>query len=393
MNEKRMVTSVCLWMLLVLVTTDCSLAQETPATSTLTVRDRKATEEASVSTLSNGLVKVCIDTQAGTYDLIDLKRGAAIISDAQIGFSVAPYVELADVADDAFETELKSVETKGIECLSNVTGSFLKHAFGQGKSLTLVSQKAGVGQLHVQFTLYPKKTLVEIGFAFKNLGKEPARLRRVNVIDCGQFMDGCDRNVMQLLNGGSGIKRTMVVRRKDLTAENNILCFFADPKQSRSLTAGGLTYVDFRKYVQVNGNSLVMYADDPVGRRVGPGQTYESEDTFYVDGQTDNPFESLEAYAVYSQEARGIDLHHYTFPSTCMWFLAVNHFGADTGSVNNTVGAVQETERIAESGFLKYSPVAVRLVPDCYEQNNQQGWWDDAHWRMHGRKERCMVER
>ena len=105
-----------------------------------------------------------------------------------------------------------------------------------------------------------------------------------------------------------------------------------DLKRPQSLTAGGLTYTDFRKYVQVNGNNLVMYADDPVGKRVDPGHTYKSADRFYLDGQTDNPFESLEAYAVYSQEARDIDLHYYTFPSTCMWFLAVNHFGADTGS-------------------------------------------------------------
>lgn len=353
----------------------------------------EATHASQEGILSNGLVELRIDSEAGTYDLIDLKRNAVIIGEAQIGFSVAPYVELVDVAEDAFETELKAVETQGQACLSRVTGSFLAPEFGQGKSLTMVSQKAGVGQLYVQFTLYPQKTFCEIGFAFKNLGQKPIRLRRANVIDCRQFMAGCDRDMMQLLNGGSGIKRTMVVRRKEMTAENNMLCFFADRKQPRALTAGGLTYADFRKYVRVNGASLVMYADDPVGRRVDPGQMYESADKFYVDGQTDNPFESLEAYAACSQEARAIDLHYYTFPSTCMWFLAVNHFGADTGSTNSTVGAVQEAERIAQSGFLKYSPVGVRLVPDNYEQNNQQGWWDDEHWQMYGRKRRCVVDR
>jgi len=352
-----------------------------------------AADDPSLSTLSNGLVKLCIDAQAGTYDLIDLERGVAMVSEAQVGFSVAPYVELADVAEDAFETELKSVETKGAACLSRVTGSFLKQAFERGRSLSMVSQRAGVGQLYVQFTLYPGKRFVEIGFAFRNLGKTPVRLRQVNVIDCERFMDGCDRDLMHLLNGGSGIKRTMVVRRKDLRAENNMLCFFAERTQPRSLTAGGLTYCDFRKYVEVNGDSLLMYAEDPVGRRVDPGQTYESADSFYLDGQTDNPFESLEAYAAYTQQARDINLHYYSFPSTCMWFLAVNHFGADTGSTNSTVGAVQEIERIAASGFLKYSPVAVRLVPDNYEQNNQQGWWDDEHWQMYGRKRRCVVER
>ena len=344
--------------------------------------------------VSNGLVEIRIDADRGRFDVIDLKRGAAIISDSQIGFSVAPYVELADVAEDAFENQLKISEVKSGDCLNNIIcQDALKTSFPNAQSTSLISYKAGQGQLQVQFTLYPEKTFVEIGFAFKNLSEQPIRLRKVNVIDCGQFMDGCDRGIMQLLNGGSGIKRTMVVKREDMKAENNILCFFADPKQPRSLTAGGLTYADFRKHAEVNKNSLVMYADDPVGKRVDPGLTYKSADMFYLDGQTDNPFESLEAYAVCSQKARGIDLNYYTFPSTCMWFLAVNHFGADTGSLNNTVGAVQETERIAESGFLKYSPVAVRLVPDNYEQNNQQGWWDDEHWQMHGRKERCTVDR
>ena len=38
-------------------------------------------------------------------------------------------------------------------------------------------------------------------------------------------------------------------------------------------------------------------------------------------------------------------------------------------------------ECAARSGFLKYAPVAVLLEPDLYDVNNQQGWWDDAHWQ------------
>ncbi|MEA3287876.1 MAG: hypothetical protein U9Q77_10960, partial [Candidatus Marinimicrobia bacterium] len=89
---------------------------------------------------------------------------------------------------------------------------------------------------------------------------------------------------------------------------------------------------------------------------------------------------------------RDMAINYYTFPSTCMWFLSVTHFGADVTSENSTVGAVREMEHIKNSGFLKYSPVAVRLVPDNYEQNNQQGWWDDEHWQNIGRKYRCVVD-
>ena len=344
--------------------------------------------------ISNGLVEIRIDAERGRFDVIDLKRNQLIISDSQIAFSIAPYVELSDVAQDAFETEQKSSEIKSANCVNTVNSQgALKSAFSKGRSISMVSQKAGQGQLQVQFTLYLKKTFVEIGFAFKNLSKQPVRLRRIDVLDCDRFMPDCDETCLQLLNGDSGARKTTVVKGQDMKAENNILCFFADRKQPCSLVAGGITYADFRKYVKVNKKALVMYAHDPVGKRVDPGQTYKSADRFYLDGVTANPFESLETYAVCSQKARGIDLNYYTFPSTCMWFLSVNHFGGDTGSTNNTVGAVRETKHIANSGFLKYSPVAVRLVPDCYEQNNQQGWWDDKHWQMYGRKERCVVER
>jgi len=45
---------------------------------------------------------------------------------------------------------------------------------------------------------------------------------------------------------------------------------------------------------------------------------------------------------------------------------------------------VWEIEQTAKRGFLKYSPVAIRLVPDNYAVNNEQGWWDDAHFQKLG---------
>ena len=348
----------------------------------------------SSETISNGLLDVRIDPDRGSFSIIDSKRGKPIITDSQTAFTTAPYLELADVAEDAFETQVETTEVKSENCENSVNSKDkLKTSFPNGKSISMISRKQDHGRLQVQFTLYPEKKFVEIAFAFKTLTEKPLRLRKVTVIDSDKFMPGCDKDILKLLNGGSGINRTQVVNYKNLKSENNLLCFCANPNSPRSLTAGGLTYEDFRKYVETRQETLLMYAHDPVGKKVNPDKTYRSEDRFYLDGLTANPFESLETYAKVTQKARGIDLNYYTFPSTCMWFLSVNHFGGDTGSTNNTVGAVQEAQRIAETGFLKYSPVAIRLVPDCYEQNNQQGWWDNKHWQMHGRKERCVAER
>jgi hypothetical protein len=126
-----------------------------------------------------------------------------------------------------------------------------------------------------------------------------------------------------------------------------------------------------------------LYAEDPVGKRVDPGVRYMPDDRFYVDFVTDNPFDNLEQYGWSIRLAQRIELNMYDFPTVCLWY--ANHGGYGGGkATNDTVGAVAEMEEIRKSGFLKYSRAAVRLVPDCYSKNNQQGWWDDKHFQMYG---------
>ena len=73
-------------------------------------------------------------------------------------------------------------------------------------------------------------------------------------------------------------------------------------------------------------------------------------------------------------------------PSSTRTFAQVPHFGggedrAGYRAQNDSVGAVEEVECVARSGFLKYSTVGILLEPDLYDPNNQQGWWDDQHWQ------------
>jgi hypothetical protein len=126
-----------------------------------------------------------------------------------------------------------------------------------------------------------------------------------------------------------------------------------------------------------------LHAEDPVGRRVDPGIRYMPDDRFYVDFMTCNPFENLEQYGRSIRRAQKIELNMYDFPTVCLWYA---HHGAYGGGAaqNDTVGAVAEMDKIAATGFLNYARAAVRLVPDCYSKNNQQGWWDDAHFQQHG---------
>lgn len=126
-----------------------------------------------------------------------------------------------------------------------------------------------------------------------------------------------------------------------------------------------------------------LYATDPVGKRVDPGQRYVAADQFYIDVTGSDPFTALEAYAKQVRVAQNIELSMYDFPTVCLWYASDKRYGGigKEGADNSTLGGVEEAGDIAESGFLKYSRVAVRLVPDSYMPNNQQGWWDDEHWQ------------
>jgi len=341
--------------------------------------------------LSNGLIEVQFDPGKGTFNIIDVRRGDVIIEQSSIAFVIADYMELTGLAEDEIETSSPEIRVSGPECTFRLEQNKAKGAFSGGNSITLFCKKDKVGELGINFILYPDKSYVDVGFSFINLSKEDIRLRRVDLID-SKYFSNLDSKYLHMLNGDSGGKENMITTGDSIDAENNALCYFSNEDKQRSLVAGGLTYADFRKYVNVSPSNILMYAWDPVGKRIDAGQTYNSTDHFYLDASIDNPFDALESYAEISREARNINLNYYAMPSVCMWFLSVTTFGADATAENSTVGAVEEMQDIVKSGFLKYSPVAVRLVPDCYEQNNEQGWWDDKHWQMHGRKYRCVVD-
>ena len=128
---------------------------------------------------------------------------------------------------------------------------------------------------------------------------------------------------------------------------------------------------------------LNLYASDPVGKRVDPGQSWFPDDAFYISASLPNPFEALEQYGDVLKDYQQIDLQYYTFPTVCLWYAQHKAYG-DGPSVNDAPGAVAEMDRAVKSGFLRYSPVSIRLVPDAYEENNEQGWWDEKHWQMYG---------
>lgn len=131
---------------------------------------------------------------------------------------------------------------------------------------------------------------------------------------------------------------------------------------------------------------IQLYAEDFIGKRVDPGQTYTAgQDGFYLDFITRNPLEAAEQYAIVLRAMQRIQLNHYYFPTICMWYAMEPKYGGNiVMGTNDAPGAVEEMQRVKASGFLKYTTMGIRLVPDCYDDNNENGWWDDEHWQMHG---------
>jgi hypothetical protein len=68
----------------------------------------------------------------------------------------------------------------------------------------------------------------------------------------------------------------------------------------------------------------------------------------------------------------------YDFPVLCGW--SVGHISKLPG-INNSAKLVKELEHANNCGLTKYTKVALRLEPDKYHFDTEQGWWDDAHMR------------
>ena len=229
-------------------------------------------------------------------------------------------------------------------------------------------------------------------------GLDPAKTYRLGLSWWDASRDGRVQSV--LING------TAVLERHRLTGEPEERMFEAKPD------AAGAIELRVRRDETVNavlsevwlldpaapappappeGLFLETRSDDPVGHGVKPGERYAPDDAFYIDFSTPDPFEALERYGLAVRAAQGARPNPYTFPTVCSWYAGVwttpgaqNHPGASRYGVATTAGQVGEMDAIRRMGFLSFSPVALRLVPDNYTEINQNGWWDDAHWRKEG---------
>lgn len=332
----------------------------------------EVTEEANSVVIANETLRISYDLKSGTYSGTDLASGLTVFSNARFT------VDETGWKQPAGETRMWKSED-------------LNDKFGKGRRLTVKETPGGgyrpIKSIH--FSVYDGLPYAVLGFSVANQHQVPARITTVNILEKARFLPGKELTNPQVLRGGAGAEPNRIENQLGITAFNNILATGKVGDKRFSLVTGGLEYRDFLRRVVLDGEkkTLTVSIEDPQGKRIEPGTTYDAVDTVFLDFSTTDPFASLERYGLAMRTANDAKPNPYDFPTLCGWLVSTGSYG-EGKQINNSRDLIDQMEIAKKSGILNYTPVAIRLEPDYYCDKNggdtQQGWWDDEHWAKYG---------
>jgi len=325
--------------------------------------------------LENALTKVAYDLERGVFSVVNKADGAVIIRDAVASANQSAFVGPAD------RTWKKAA---------------VSDALGEGQSLSVTTPGKELDLIQV-FTLYADRAAVVLQSGVRSKSANPVRIKELAVLDNAKVWPDIEpHEEPKTLDGMAGWDhfqetKTRVEDGARRWSHNNLLYTFKQKSKRRSLVFGGLVYRDFAAIAAIDNGIVRLRSEDPVGRRVDAGQVYMPEDRFYLDGSKTDIFDLVETYGRAVASINDVQVKAYTFPTVCAWY-AFGYFHGKGGTFyaqnpdagNNTPTCVKEIDIAKETGFLNYAPVAIRLVPDKYLGDTEQGWWDDAHWQKFG---------
>lgn len=319
--------------------------------------------------IGNNQVRFEFSLSKGNFQIIDVVQNKKCLSDGRMQ------------VQDIYNT-IESDE----KCIHSYVEERINDELGNGAKIIIKSSREGYPVLILEVSIYTDKSFIVFNAGVENTTSYQFRLCRIAPIVANAF-EGfeIDENFISLDGNAGGIETRI---RKDLSLEcwNNFLVHFGNNISQRNLVMGGLTYHDFEKYTKFIKTDkklhVEVYSKDPIGRLIEVGTTYMPDDKYYLDFMAADPFTALENYGFALRDAQKIKLPIYYFPTLCLWYSGMDEYGGGPAN-NDSPGAVKEMEDVVKSGFLKYSTVAIRLVPDNYEKDNQQGWWDDEHWQKY----------
>jgi hypothetical protein len=360
-----------------------SAAMALPSASSAAPAATTTAKEGDTVVLENDQVKVEYDLTKGTYSASSRNDKTSNI----VGACLRINEFAADAAGLTHSWEIVPV----------------KDELGTGRRLVVKVNGSGKPELILGIALYDKCSFLALSSGLKNTLGQSISVKEINPLHHAKAFDGVSgKTDLRMLNGpgGAGIGprmdgvsqeiglQTRVHSTTTMESPNNLLATFVSNGQRKSIVVGGLTYHDYAKVAsaaRVGADELEASVMnwDATGKRVDPGVSYLPDDRCYVDFSTANPFDALEQYGLAVRAAQQVKLKINNFPTVCGWYVAV--FGGGGGSEpNNSAGMVAQMDAVVKSGFLRYSKVAVRVVPDAGGGDNEQGWWDDEHWQRHG---------
>lgn len=323
--------------------------------------------------ISNEWISLRYDLSRGLYDVVDVRSGQGVIKEA--GFTV---------------DEVGWKQGNGVK--REWSQKAVEDEFGPGQRLTVTEAPLGGYRLtkHLHVTLYSKQSFAVLGFSVSNTSTIPARIARVGIIDQSSLQFGQSLQDFRVLEGGAGAHPNRVGMEIPTGAHNSLMMTGKRAGQRQTVVVGGLHYRDFMRTLGRHPRRQELFQvliEDPLGKMVEPGTTFDAMDSVYLDVTTSDPFVSLEQYGMAMRRANKADPKLYDFPTLCGWLVSTPSYGEGV-PINNSTALVGQMELAAKSGILKYTPVAIRLEPDFYCDDNhgdtQQGWWDDKYFAKYG---------
>lgn len=316
--------------------------------------------------LSNGIVSVSFE-EDGTFSIHDAKTKEVLLAESRFWLPRGKRGKIAVLAADDIEDSL-----------------------GKGKRVTLevadfneLGYWGRPGRIYAHriytYTLHEGSPALVCGFGLKLPNYISFRLDEATPLAGGRLFGGKEIKAPLTLNGSAGMDDTLVAAGLDRRSPNSLMLTGLVEGERRTVVWGGLGNEAFGKYTVLENGSPSFYAHDPIGRLVDEEETYLPADSFYIDVHTREPFESLERYGRAVRVANNAAPNVYDFPVLCGW--SVSHI-SKLPNVNSSAKLLGELAHANKCGLTKYTKVSLRLEPDKYHRDTEQGWWDDEHMRI-----------